>query len=82
MDRIKGIFDKLQEDGRIKTGGNGTGNMDEIAVAELLKKHDEEKLGSLRKKYVDKIPIRRQAFYREKDDLFVKERLTKLHVIS
>ena len=39
--------------------------LQEQDVAAMLRKHDEQRLGKLRQKYVDKIPFRRQAMYRE-----------------
>ena len=67
IDRLNGYIERLQKDGRLKMGGGDQlgGGLQERDVTDILRKHDEDRLGKLRQKYVDKIPFRRQSMYKE-----------------
>lgn len=85
IDRLNGYIDRLQKDGRLKMGGGGPVGvgLEEKDVTAILKRHDEDRLGKLRQKYVDKIPLRRQCAYREdQNNQFVLSKISKLHVIT
>lgn len=85
IDRLNGYIDRLQKDGRLKMGGGGPvgSGLEEKDVTDILKRHDEDRLGKLRQKYVDKIPLRRQGMYKEdQNNQFVLSKLSKLHVIT
>ena len=81
VERIAGFFQQLQEDGRLELGGKG--DVTNAQVTEMLKRHNDEKLEKVRAKFVDRIPMRRQAMYREdkQSKQFTQFASTKLRVL-
>ena len=84
LDRMAGFLDQLKDEGRLELGG-GKGDVTNADVAAMLKRHNDEKLEAVRGRFAARIPIRRQAMYREdlkNGSAFAQTATSKLRVLA